>query len=541
MIPALISLGVVVVLIFTWRFHVKWLVRLRLGAYRRAVNHVDLNKPEKLTTPKRVAVLGGGVAGISAASTLGARGYEVTLFEAKDYLGGKLGSWKVTHSTGATEWVSHGFHAFFRHYYNFNRFLDSLGLRKSFKAISDYRILFEGGQELSFGEIDTTPILNMVSLARHGVYQFGETMRAPTRDMMGLLLEYDPQKTFAQLDHVSFAQFDEVAKLPARLKLAFNTFARVFFADEHKLSMAELIKSFHFYFLGHDGGLGYDHPTSDYEASLLAPLRAHLGSLGVKLLLETPVSQLERAGDGTFLVNGGSFDRVVCAADVVGTRSILSNARGLEGLNPELTKMEPGQRYAVLRVWIDKAARANLPVFVITDRVRLLDSITIYDRTESESAEWVKKHGGSVIELHSYAVPDDVPDAEVRAALLDEMPLFLPELRGFVVKEAHFQLRHDFTAYHVGLDAKRPGTESGVRGLVCAGDWVKLPFASMLLEAAASSGLVAANAILSLDGLREVLVEAVPPRGLLAGTPAPPTRKPLLARLDAMAAKRSAS
>ncbi|MBL8910854.1 MAG: FAD-dependent oxidoreductase [Archangium sp.] len=534
MIGLLISLGVVLVLVLTWRFHVKWLVRWRLGAYRRAVNHVDVSKPEKLSAPKRVAVLGGGVAGISAASTLAARGYEVTIFEAKDYLGGKLGSWKVTHSNGTTEWASHGFHAFFRHYYNLNRFLDSLGLRKSFKAISDYRILFPGGDELSFGEIDTTPILNMVSLAKHGVYKFGETMRAPTRDLMGILLEYDAKTTFAQLDHVSFAQFDEVAKLPARLKLAFNTFARVFFADEHKLSMAELIKSFHFYFLGHDGGLGYDHPTADYEASLLIPLRAHLSSLGVKLLLATPVTQLERATDGTFLVNGGSFDRVVCATDVVGTRAILSSARGLEGLNAELTKLEPGQRYAVLRLWIDKAARAGLPVFVITDRVRLLDSITFYDRTERESADWVKKHGGSVIELHSYAVPDDVTDADVRAALLDEVLRFLPELQGFVVKEEHFQLRRDFTAFHVGQYASRPGTDSGVRGLVCAGDWVKLPFASMLLEAACSSGLVAANSILSLDGLRETLVEAVPPRGLLAGTPAPPTRKPLLARLDAM-------
>lgn len=528
MTALLITLGVVVLVALTWRFHVKWLVRWRLGPYRRAVNHVDPGKPEKLSVPKRVAVLGGGVAGISAASTLGSRGYEVTLFEAKDYLGGKLGSWKVTHSNGATEWVSHGFHAFFRHYYNLNRFLDALGVRQKFKPISDYRILFEGGDELSFGEIDTTPVLNMVSLAQHGVFRFGETLGAPTRDLIGMLLEYEPQKTYAQLDHVSFAQFDRVAKLPSRLKLAFNTFARVFFADEHKLSMAELVKSFHFYFLGHDGGLGYDHPTADYEASLLGPIRAHLGSLGVKLLLSTPVSQLERAADGTFLVNGASFDRVVVATDVVGTRAILSAGRGLEGLNPALKELEPGQRYAVLRVWLDKAPRAGLPVFVITDRVKLLDSITFYDRTEAESAEWVKQHGGSIIELHSYAVPDPVADADVRQALLDELWRFLPELKGCTVKEEHFQLRRDFTAFHVGHDAKRPATETGVPGLVCAGDWVKLPFASMLLEAAFSSGLVAANALFALDGLRETLVEAVPPRGLLAGIPAPPTRKPLL-------------
>ncbi|MFT3713813.1 MAG: FAD-dependent oxidoreductase [Archangium sp.] len=527
----LVTVGVLVVLALTWKFHVRWIVRARLGPYRRQVNVVDTSKPEKLSAPKRVAVIGGGVAGISAASTLASRGYAVTVFEAKHYLGGKLGSWQVAHRSGETEWVSHGFHAFFRHYYNLNRFLDALGVRQKFKPISDYRILFEGGDELSFGEVDTTPVLNLLSLASHGVYRFGDAMKAPTRDLMGLFLEYDPKRTYELLDHVSFAEFDRVAKLPARLKMAFNTFARVFFADESKLSMGELVKSFHFYFLGHDGGLGYDYPTSDYEASILGPIRQHLASMDVTLKLGTPVTQLERKSASEFVVNGETFERVVLSTDVVGTRAVLTQSKGLDGLARTLTELKPGQRYAVLRVWIDKVAREKLPVFVITDRQHLLDSITFYDRTEFEAQRWVERHGGSVIELHSYAVPDQLADDQVRAALLEEVVRFLPELKGFTVKEEHFQLRQDFTAFHVGMDASRPVTDSGVPGLVCAGDWVKLPFAAMLLEGAFSAGLVAANTILSLDGLRESVVEAVPPRGLMAGVPAPPTRKPLLAQL----------
>ncbi len=524
MIWALLAL---VVLALSWKQLVRLLVRARLGPYRVQVNVVDPKLPRTSSAPRTVAVLGGGLAGISAASTLAARGYCVTIFEAQPYLGGKLGSWPVKLSSGETEWVSHGFHAFFRHYYNLNRFLDALGIRQKFRAISDYRIVFSGGDELSFGEVDTTPVLNLLSLAQRRVYRLKDALKSPTRDLLGLFLEYDAKKTFEQLDGMSFAQFDRLAKLPPRLKLAFNTFARAFFSDEHRLSMAELVKSFHFYFLGHDGGLTYDHPVEDYEASLLTPIRAHLSKLGVTLRLGTRVTQLARE-EGVFQVNGAPFDRVVLATDVVGTRAIVTGARGLEGLAPKLGTLEPGQRYAVLRVWIDKAARKTLPVFVISDRLRLLDAITFYERTEAESARWVERHGGSVLELHSYAVPDDIPDDQVKPLLLAESVKFLPELEGMKVRDEHFQLRRDFTSFHLGADAKRPGTQSGIPGLVCAGDWVKLQFPSMLLEAAFSSGLVAANSLLRADGLQEEPVESVPLRGLLAGVPPPPTRSRLL-------------
>ena len=117
------------------------LIRRRLQNYRRAVNVVDVTKPVKLSAPQRVAVIGGGVAGLTAAVTLARRGFSVTLLEKNSYLGGKLGSWEVELAPGRKTWVSHGFHAFFPHYWNLNRFLDSLNLRRDFKSIGDYVIV----------------------------------------------------------------------------------------------------------------------------------------------------------------------------------------------------------------------------------------------------------------------------------------------------------------------------------------------------------------------------------------------------------------
>ena len=47
----------------------------------------DLSKTE---TPKKVWVVGGGVAGMEAAKILHERGHEVSLFEASDTLGGEF-------------------------------------------------------------------------------------------------------------------------------------------------------------------------------------------------------------------------------------------------------------------------------------------------------------------------------------------------------------------------------------------------------------------------------------------------------------------
>jgi isorenieratene synthase len=504
------------------------LIKRRLGGYRRQANTVDWSKPERLKAPRRVAVIGGGVAGLTAAVTLARRGFEVTVLEANGYLGGKLGSWPVELSRGRTVWVSHGFHAFFPHYFNLNRFLDSLGLRATFRSIGDYVILAPGGEALRFGGLDTTPVFNLLSLMRTGVFGLGDVLKAPGRDLYGIFLEYEHDRTFERYDHLSFADFNRLAKVPPRLEVAFNTFARAFFADEDKLSLAELLKSFHFYYLGQDGGLVYDYPARDYEAAFLAPIRAELARHGAAVRLGVRVGSLVRTGDG-YLVDGERFDKVVLAADVVGASQLMSRAVGFDdAVKAPLAQLKPGQRYAVLRVWVDRDVRDDVPVFVITDREEVLDAVTLYHRFEEETQADLAAHGGAaVLELHCYAVPEALTGEQVRAKLLDEVVRFFPELAGFEVKHEVLQVKRDFTAFHVGQYAARPTVETGLPGFACAGDWVKLPFPAMLLECACASGLLAANVFLREEGLREEPVMSVPLRGLMAGMPQPPGRKVL--------------
>jgi len=70
-------------------------IEKKFGGYRQQINSIDSRLPFRTKKDSPVAIVGGGIAGISAAIILGERGFDVDLFEANNYLGGKLGAWPV--------------------------------------------------------------------------------------------------------------------------------------------------------------------------------------------------------------------------------------------------------------------------------------------------------------------------------------------------------------------------------------------------------------------------------------------------------------
>jgi isorenieratene synthase len=497
----------------------RW-IRQRLGGYKQQINVVEADKPTHLSGARRVAVIGGGIAGIAAAAHLGERGFGVTLFEKASYLGGKVGSWRADVGGGVEMQVEHGFHAFFRQYYNLLDFLQRIGVGKYLQPIDDYLILTQAHGNFSFQGIHTTPIYNLLSMARKGIYSLPKMALNPKAQKMQALFRYEPESTFAKYDHVSFAEFARSAALPDRLVRIFTSFARAFFSEPSRMSMAEMMKGFHFYFLSNDLGLLYDYLDDDFAISLLAPVCAHLEKQGVVWHLNTPVDSIEREGKG-YRVNGTPFDDLVIATDVVGTRRIADQSPWLREEAPtlaaQMSALRPSQRYAVLRLWLDRDIRPNLPIFLFTDREVLLDSISLYHRMQETSRRWVEENGGSVIELHSYAVPDDIRDQEeARAALIREFEVYFPEMKGAVIRHEYMQFRQDFASFALGEYAQRPTVQTEIPNLLLAGDWVRMPCPAMLMEAAHTSGMIAANILLSARGLQEYPVYSIPLRGLLA-------------------------
>src|SRR5438874_360364 len=120
-------------------------------------------RPALAATPKRVVVVGGGLAGLTAATELAARRFDVTLVERAAQLGGKLTAWTVS-ALGEQFPVEHGFHGFFAQYYNLRELLDAAGVRADLAPSPGYPVLFADRPAETFGRTTKVFPFNMLSV-----------------------------------------------------------------------------------------------------------------------------------------------------------------------------------------------------------------------------------------------------------------------------------------------------------------------------------------------------------------------------------------
>jgi carotenoid phi-ring synthase / carotenoid chi-ring synthase len=352
-----------------------------------------------------------------------------------------------------------------------------------------------------------------------GIYSLLDIIKNPKFSRLISLLNYNKANTYKKFDHISFKEFADDVNLPHQMKLMFTTFSRAFFSEPHMISMAELIKSFHFYFLSNNHGLIYDVLNDDFEKTLWRPAEQFLIKYRAKIKLNSPVNSIEKNAN-KFLINNQDYDYLIIASDIKGTKKIINNSQYIKSNYPDfysqINQQKQSQRYAVLRIWIDKDIRKDVPFFIFTDALKILDSVTVYHRMEKTSEEWVKKNGGGIFELHSYALPDDFLESEVRDQFLKEFEEYFSEIKNYKIRYEYLQVKDDFTAFHTNLSESRPEFNTQIENLYLAGDWVNLDCPAMLMEAATTSALYCANDIFAAEGLKQELIFSVPLKGIFA-------------------------
>ena len=471
----------------------------------------------------RVAVVGGGIAGMAAAVVLAERGIRVTVLERESGLGGRAGAFPVRLATGETVQMDRGFHAFFRQYYNLRALLRRISPDLDLlQPLDDYPVLGTGGAQQSFARLPRRAPWNIVSLTwRTPSLTLAALRRVRLRSALSMLA-FDAERTYERHDRRSATEYLDSLRFPPDARhLLFDVFAHSFFNPEGGMSAAELLMMFHFYFTGNPEGLPFDVARQPFSTGIWEPMRRYVEERGATVHTDTQVRGIRRDAGSWAIETAGkadpvAADAVVLALDVAGLKRLLPATPFDRGdWAARVRALETTLPFAVWRLWLDRPIAAERAPFAGTAGFPLLDNISLFHLFEDESRVWAAEHGGSVVELHAYAVPDGTTEQELRTAMLRGLHQLYPETRDARPLDEVYLLRDDCPAFAPGSRAGRPGVETPHAGIYLAGDFVRIEQPSALMERAAASGIAAANAILAGNGLRPEPLASIRPSGIL--------------------------
>jgi isorenieratene synthase len=477
-----------------------------------------LDNARDLADPPHVVVVGAGIAGLAAATGLAERGVTVDVVERQTYLGGRVGGWTDTLADGTAVAMNRGFHAFFRQYYNLRALLRRTDPTLSrLTAVDDYPLVDAEGRCDTFRGLPQTPPLNALAFAmRSPTFRLRDLVRLNAKASAPLATVSVPQ-TYRQLDDRDAGTFLRDINFPdAARHLAFEVFARSFFAKPDHLSAAELATMFHIYFLGSSEGLIFDVADANFDVALWNPLQTYLEARGVRFHTGVTVTGVYAAAK--FRIGCESrpdieADGVVLATDVGGLRRIVADSPGLgdddwRGRVADLGNASP---FVVLRLWLDRPVRPERAAFLGTGGLPPIDNISVLERYEREAADWAARTGGSVVELHSYSVAE--PGEGLREAMLARLHELYPEVTDAGIVDERTLCRSDCPRLAPGDFAGRPTVGTPHPRLMLAGDGIRIDLPVALMERAATTGWSAANRLLTDFGVAGHELHTVPNQG----------------------------
>ena len=461
-----------------------------------------------------VAIVGGGLAGITAAVGLTLEGVDVTLVEREPRLGGRAQSWEDP-ETGDP--VHIGPHIFLSVYPNMLKLLELLG--------TDDRIIWQKDPFLTLADGEREIVTRQLPLP------------APMHFMSGIMLD-DRTSIADKLSngpvtlYAMQMQEEDVLRLDGMNAYAFlrrmgvtKNFIRDFWSFACmaimnlpiELCSAGALMRFYKRFIGHsdfcfgfpDGGLG----------DIYAPAaREFLEERGQKVLLETEV--VDFVTDGDRVAGVRLDDGTVVAADET-----------ISALPPHLL------RRLAPRDWVD--SHETFYDLVHFEPCPYVSSFIWFDRKLTDHKMWARVHCPNDLNCDFYDLSnihrgwEDRPslmtsniiyskraegmsDRQIIERTVDEIAEFLPAAS--MERVDHWVVNRIPMAIHCpypGTEQRRPEVDAPVDRLWLAGDWTKTGLPSSM-ESACMSGWMVAEQILDKEGAdrRSLAVEHPDVEGL---------------------------
>lgn len=473
----------------------------------------------------RVAIVGAGLAGLATAIDLADAGHEIEIFEARPFVGGKVGSWVDPDGNH----IEMGLHVFFGCYYNLFALMEKVGAGNNLRLKEHtHQFINEGGK---VGELD---FRFPVGAPFHGLKAFftssqlsaldkaANSLALGTSPIVRGLVDFDgAMKTIRELDKISFADwFRSHGGNDGSLKKMWNPIAYALgFIDTENISARCMLTIFMFFAAKTEASVLRMLEGSPHEY-LHKPIVNYLEAKGVKIHTRHRVTDVhytlegEPRIDGVVVNNGETTttitaDTYVFALDIPGIQRIIPDAWRKWSEFDNIYQLEAVPVATVqLRFdgWVtelnDPEKRKQLKEAAGIDNLlytHQADFSCFADLALASPADYYREGEGSLMQL--VLTPGDPfikqSNEAIAQHVLAQVHKLFPSSRELnmtwfnVVKLAQSLYREA-----PGMDVYRPAQTTPIGNLFLAGSYTQQDYIDSM-EGATISGRQAAAAILS--------------------------------------------
>jgi squalene-associated FAD-dependent desaturase len=459
------------------------------------------------SSQKSVTVIGGGVAGMSAACALAEAGLRVQLVERRGYLGGRASSYL---HPGVNEIIDNCQHVLFGCCTNLVGFYKRIGVADRIYWTSEMTMIEPGGRRSQLGPSGLPAPL-------HGLPKLLSAHAFSLADKFALA------RAFAALMRpvpaYSRESLGDWLKRHGQTKGALERFWRLVIASAlnaeiETIAMSYAAKVIRELFMNSAfaGSMGMSTvPLSELYAGATPFIEGRGGSVHLNTFLESASWDEDRA-QWSLKTRSGELtsEFLVVALPFEATAQLLPHMPAAEGAQELAAKIEQHEHWPICSVhlWFDREV-TDLDHAVLLDR----EIHWMYNQSRLQ-----KGRGGHYIELVVSATRTFAAlsrDEAIKQALT-ELAEFFPRVKEAKLEKVALvkEVRATF-GVSPGIDASRPKAVSPWPHCFLAGDWTATGWPSTM-ESAARSGHLAAEALcLTLGEARTFLEPDLKPQGLM--------------------------
>ena len=458
---------------------------------------------------KTIAIVGGGIAGLSAACALADLGYRVTVYERRGYPGGRASSYL---HPGTGEVIDNCQHVLFGCCTNLVGFYERLGVQD--KIFWDNRMtLIEPGGRRSVLQPSALPA------PMHGLPAILKAQCFSAKDKLALISAFTSVMLNSKPDPTQnlSAWLSAHHQTPGALERFWKlVIASALNADLSQIGLEYAVKVIRELFLNSAkaGSMGMSTvPLSDLLKGAENYLRQRNGLICYNTSIESAAWN-DESQDWTLRSKSGDHkaDQLILALPFEGTAKLLphmpANAAATE-LNQKLARLEHWPICSV-HLWFDRKI-TELDHAVLLDR----DIHWMYHKSNWQP---LRDSQASYIELVVSASREfaALTREQAIARAVSQLAEFFPEVtKAKLLKSALIKEVRATFGVPPGVDGARSGAISPWPNCFLAGDWTLTGWPSTM-ESAARSGHLAAEALTqSLGQKQDLLVCDLPPTGLI--------------------------